>query len=87
MLDRLQHSCHITAFIFVHPTTFDAPNSACVPRIKQPAFTFIGDRMQKLMITDSKEMQTQPRTTTLVLANIPAPIKHTTKLITLRREQ
>jgi hypothetical protein len=53
----------------------------------QPALTFIGDWMQKLMMTDSKEMHTTPNTTTLVLANIPAPIKQTTKLITLRRVQ
>jgi len=55
--------------------------------IIQPAFTSIGDWMQKLMMTDSKDMHTTPNTTTLVLANIPAPIKHTTKLMTLMRVQ
>jgi hypothetical protein len=58
-----------------------------MPKIIQPALTLIGPLMQKLMITESKEMQTTPSTRTLVLANIPAPIKHTTKLMTLRREQ
>jgi hypothetical protein len=58
-----------------------------MPGIIQSKLTFIGDWMQKLMITDSKEMHTIPSTMTLVLANIPAPIKHTTKLMTLRREQ
>jgi hypothetical protein len=51
------------------------------------ALTFLGDWKQKLMITESREMQTMPNTTTLVLANMPAPIKHTIKLRTLRREQ
>jgi hypothetical protein len=51
------------------------------------AFTFLGDWIQKLMITESREMQTMPNTATLVFANMPAPIKHTTKLMTLRREQ
>jgi hypothetical protein len=55
--------------------------------IIQPLLTFIGDWMQKLMMTDSKEMHTTPNTITLVLANIPAPIKQTTKLMTLRRVQ
>jgi hypothetical protein len=55
--------------------------------VTQSAFTFIGDWMQKLMMTESKEMHTTPNTTTLVLANIPAPIKQTTKLMTLRRVQ
>ena len=43
--------------------------------------------MQKLMMTDNKEMHTTPNTITLVLANNPAPIKHTTKLMTLMRVQ
>lgn len=51
------------------------------------AFTILGDWMQKLMITESSDTQTMPNTTTLVLANMPAPIKHTIKLRTLRREQ
>jgi len=55
--------------------------------IIQPAFTCIGDWMQKLMMTDNKEMHTTPNTITLVLANIPAPIKHTAKLMTLMRVQ
>jgi hypothetical protein len=55
--------------------------------IIQPAFTCIGDWMQKLMMTDNKEMHTTPNTITLVLANIPAPIKHTSKLMTLMRVQ
>jgi len=55
--------------------------------VKQPTFTSIGDWTQKLMMTDSKEMHTTPNTITLVLANIPAPIKHTTKLMTLMRVQ
>jgi hypothetical protein len=63
----------------IHFKCFTAKNS--------DAFTLLGDWIQKLMITESREMQTMPNTATLVLANMPAPIKHTTKLMTLRREQ
>jgi hypothetical protein len=55
--------------------------------ITQPGFTSIEDWTQKLMTTDSNEMHTTPNTITLVLANIPAPTKHTNKLMTLMRVQ
>lgn len=54
---------------------------------KSVEYTFRSPTQMKLIIEDSKQMQTTPKMETLVFANMEAPIKQTIKFNVFRTEQ